>query len=104
MVVIVVGVHASPIAAHLAGRTRGQLTAPIHTGLTRRTDVAAGATIVGVGVRVQTGSVASRLSRRTLLLAHPVHTAGTTLADIAAGATIMGISVRVHAIPTAVRP
>ncbi len=59
---------------------------------------------MGVGVRVQTGSVASRLSRRTLLLTHPVHTACAILADIAAGATIVGIGVRVHAAPTAVRP
>jgi hypothetical protein len=97
VVIVVVPVHAGPVAAQLtflaagpvAGRLVGLvaygLTHPAHTAGVRRAGVAALAAVL-VGAQVDAGPVAAGLTR---------------LADGAAGVTVVGIVGHVHANPVA---
>ena len=84
---VTAGIHAGPITRRLTGRTL-QPAASIHTACAIVADVATGATVVIVAVRVN---------------AVPAATAFTILTDGAAGATVVVIAAGVHAAVAAER-
>lgn len=87
VVVIAAGVHAGPVARRLTGRTLLP-AASIHTACAIVADVATGATVVVIAVRVN---------------AAPVATAFTILADGATGTTVVIVAAGVHAAVAAER-
>src|SRR6266849_10271561 len=80
---VTVGIHAGPIAAYLAGRTRGRLAGPAHTDGATRADSAAVTTVDRVTVGIHAGPITAHLTGRTRgRLAGPAHTGLTRRADL----------------------
>ncbi len=75
---------------------------PARTVHERRADVAAGATVVGVGVRVYAGPTTERLTGAWRSTA-PAATVCAIGAAVAAGATVVGVAAGVYAASTAAR-